>query len=382
MSSAAKFLLAIVISTGSLAVVMTGLLFANGELYTTTGGARAQFETNGIYGRSIWDDFFAYKFALYEMHPTNVISVGSSRAMPVRALLFQKSDHLTFGGAVNSVAEFEGFAKQIVALGRRPAVVFVYVDFEWFMDSPKRERNRTDRRPYEQWLFVYQSAFVHVRALFESAFADHLKADPETGGALIGSRARRLADGFRIDGSHQQRMSETGRRSPADAALMTISEPESDVANETARRFAAERHWWGATLGENLLRRFETALGVLQSQDISVVLIAAPVAPNVAMTLEQRDELVFFRVWRSRIELISQDRRIPFFDFTQIPLQAPVCYSDLYHASEGAYAWLLSRVRGNLAAEGHRAAGTLDAERLDQFSKSECFRSLGPAIRN
>src|SRR5437879_3721862 len=118
--ASARILLSAAGTTAAMAALLTSLLIVNGEFYTTSAGVRAQFESNGLYGRSIWDDFFAYKLLAFETRPTSSISVGSSRAMPVRALLFRDLDHLSAGGAVNSIAELEAFVAEFVKL-LRPA---------------------------------------------------------------------------------------------------------------------------------------------------------------------------------------------------------------------------------------------------------------------
>lgn len=376
MAPAARFLISVCGTTAVLAVLMTSLLVRNGELLTTRAGVRAQFETNGIYGRSIWDDFFAYKFAAYEARPTGSISIGSSRAMAVRALLFRNQDHFSAGGAVNSVAELEAFANELAKLKKRPTVAFLYVDFEWFLAEVGRERNAAYRDRYESWLFVYQSAFVHLKDLFVNAAAPHLEIDPETGGKLIGSRAQRLRDGFRTDGSVRQ--SSFIRDNDLSDSDITgfIDAPESTPAQTDARAFAIKRGWWNAVFDRSKMARLERVLGFLQSLGVSLVVVLPPLMPHIAVALEERPELVFFRDWRQSLAAITRDRGVPMFDFTRLPLPSASCYGDRYHASEGAYSWMLSKIRPRLAEQSHPAAEVLDPNALGRYSNVNCLRSL------
>jgi hypothetical protein len=64
------------------------------------------------------------------------------------------------------------------------------------------------------------------------------------------------------------------------------------------------------------------------------------------------------------------------FDFTRLPMQSASCYGDRYHASEGAYAWILSTIRPRLAEQLHPAASVLDPDALARFSNVDCIRSL------
>src|SRR5215470_376406 len=150
--ASARILVSAAGASAAMAAFLTLLLSVNGELYTTSAGVRAQFASNGLYGRSIWDDFFAYKLLAFETRPTGSISVGSSRAMPIRAVLFRDLDHLSAGGAVNSIAELEAFVDEFTRLTRPPKVVFLYVDFDWFLAKAGRERNAAYRDRYESWL--------------------------------------------------------------------------------------------------------------------------------------------------------------------------------------------------------------------------------------
>lgn len=380
MLASAKFLISFAVTSVTVIVAMTTVLYANAELYTTRLGAREQLKSNGIYGRSIWDDFFAYKFTLYEMRPTEFISVGSSRAMPVRALLFRNEDHLSFGGAVNSVAEFSAFVERLRAMPRRPAVAFVYVDFDWFLESASRMRNNSNWQSYDNWLFVYQSAFVHIEDLIQGAFAKKFVVDPIAGGALVGSRAARFADGFRIDGSTQQYSFEKGLRPWPDGDISSfIQEPASSAAQEDAQKYSIRRNWWGAKINKESFQQFEASLKSLQIGGTSVVLLAAPIATHLATAMEHNPALKFFPIWLNRLEAIARGRQIPFFDFTHLPLKNATCFTDRYHASEGAYAWMLSQISKRLNESGHPGGRVFDSARLEKASDPNCIRSLGPA---
>lgn len=380
MLAGAKFLVSFAATSITVIVAMTAVLYANAELYTTRWGVREQLKSNGIYGRSIWDDFFAYKFTLYEMRPTESISVGSSRAMPVRALLFRNEDHLSFGGAVNSVAEFSAFVERLRAMPMRPTVAFVYVDFDWFLESASRTRNNSDWQSYDNWLFVYQSAFVHIEDLVQGAFAKKFTVDPVAGGVLVGSRAARFADGFRIDGSTQQYSFERGLRSWPDGDISSfIQQPASGPAQEDARKYSARRNWWDAKINNESFQRFEASLKKLQIDGTSVVLIAAPVATHLATAMESNPALKFFAGWLKRLEAIARSRQIPFFDFTHLPLKNATCFTDRYHASEGAYAWMLAQISKRLNESGHQGGRIFDSARLGASSDPNCVRSLGPA---
>src|SRR5262249_40105935 len=105
--SAWHLLIAAAATTLVVLTAFTVLLYPNAELYTVSAGAREQFRSNGIYLRSIWHDYYPYKLAMYQLHPTSVMSVGSSRAVSIRSFLFRGSDHYSAGGVIQSVEDAE-----------------------------------------------------------------------------------------------------------------------------------------------------------------------------------------------------------------------------------------------------------------------------------
>jgi hypothetical protein len=375
--SSLRFVAAAFLTSVAILGAMTFLLVKNGELWTTSTGAKAQFESQGIYGRSIWDDFYAYKFALYDLSPKKYVSVGSSRAMGVRASLFRDQDHLSAGGAVNSIAEAEHFAAEAGKWAVFPRVIFFYADAEWFIAGSGRRRHVAARQPYESVLFLYQSAFVHLQQLAKYAFVPRLQVDPSTGGLLIGSRAQRLQEGFRVDGSVRHN-SYINARGPWPAAEFQsyLSAVDSDAAVEDAGRLAALRGWAGAKVDPERLLRFEKVLESLKARGASVVLILAPVAPHLARALKTQSDFAFYPAAADRLAALAHKMAVPFFDFTSLGLPYVSCYYDYYHGSEGAYAWMLSKMQRRLADAGHSAAEAFDPNALHLFAQAPCLKSL------
>ena len=197
MGTASRFFtgFAACIAVGLAALV--ALMSAAGELHTTRNAARAQLANGGIYGRVVWDDFFAYKMALFDARPTSAVSIGSSRAMPMRAGLFRNGDHLGLGGAVQSIDQLESTVAALVNAQRPPKLALVFVDFEWFILPPRRSQNDVARDLFDSPVYLLQSGFAKLRDLLRAASAVHLTADPVSGGPLFGGRARVWGDGFR-----------------------------------------------------------------------------------------------------------------------------------------------------------------------------------------
>lgn len=356
---------------------MSFVLWHAGELYTTTRGVAHQVATNGTYGRSVWDDFYAYKLALMERIPTKAISIGSSRAMSVRAMLFSESSHLSAGGAVQSLLDAQAFAREVARHDQKPEAVFFFVDFDWFVARSGHQPQPPQRSAFDQPAFLYQAAFSHLTDLLGTLGKHQFAHDPETGGALIGARARRFADGFRIDGSIRHYSFEHGLRPWPETGLDEITkDPRSNGALSDARAFATARGWRRAAMRTDSFDRLGETLATLKTAGIHVVLILPPVAPNVAILLQEDKDYDFFLEWRQKLADLAKVRALPFYDFTQLPLTSGHCYFDRYHGSEGAYAWILAAVRRDLAVRSHPAARLLDKGALDQLGRGDCLRSL------
>jgi len=355
---------------------LVALMSAAGELYTTREAVRAQLAAGGIYGRVIWDDFFAYKMAMFESRPTSAVSVGSSRAMAMRAGLFRDGGHFSLGGAVQSIEQFENTVAALVDAPRPPKLALVFVDFEWFVLPPRRSQNDVARETFDSPVYLLQSGFAKLRDLLRAASAKRLPADPVGGGPLFGGRARVWGDGFRVDGSIQNYSYESGLQPFPEADMAAILDAEPIARARDVERFIDQRKWRHGQIQAGRMQRFGAAISRMEAADISPILVLAPIAPHLADALEVHPGLRFFPAWRAQMVAIAAAHGWPLHDFTHAELRHPDCWVDRYHASEGAYAWMLARMRDG----GGRSRMLLDAhsdkDAVERFGSRTCARVL------
>jgi hypothetical protein len=114
----------------------------------------------------------------------------------------------------------------------------------------------------------------------------------------------------------------------------------------------------------------------LAAADIAPILILAPVAPHLADALEVHPDLQFFPLLTAQIRTIVAAREWPMHDFTRAALLDPDCWVDRYHASEGAYAWMVARMLENDGKSKMLLGAYTDKDSVDRFGTSACKRVL------
>lgn len=212
--------------------------------------------------------------------------------------------------------------------------------------------------------------------MLRAASAKHFPADPTSGGPLLGGRARVWGDGFRVDGSIQNYSYESGMRPFPEPDMAAILKAESAIRARDVERFIDQRKWRNGQIQAGRMQRFLAAVSKLATAGIAPVLILAPVAPLLAEALDSHSQLRFLPAWRAQMGADAAAQGWPLHDFTRAELRHPDCWVDRYHASEGAYAWMLARIlesggRSRLLLEAHASK-----DAFDRFGTPTCARVL------
>lgn len=97
---------------------------------------------HSLYLSGIRDGVIGYKMELCGQLNPDVVAVGSSRSMQIRANFFNTS-FVNLGGSANSIPELDYVASRLINLERKPSLVLIFADVLWF-----NEKNLNPRLVY------------------------------------------------------------------------------------------------------------------------------------------------------------------------------------------------------------------------------------------
>ncbi|OIQ50023.1 hypothetical protein BerOc1_01953 [Pseudodesulfovibrio hydrargyri] len=196
----------VVLIYGGFAAFNFSLVYLAGETLPYTDIAHAQQERPGtLYGPLFNNDHAAYKYALMEARPHEVVVAGSSRALQFRQPFFSKP-MVNCGRIMSSVRTalnfFEYMEKQ------PPKTILVMLDFWWFRE-PLKELTGGYRYTLSTGtersldMFFLPSWYV---AEGKIGIGRVLQGSPRLDGrsGRIGLRSENEDAGFEADGSHHE----------------------------------------------------------------------------------------------------------------------------------------------------------------------------------
>jgi hypothetical protein len=102
---------------------------------------KQKLNKKSLYLSGIKDNNIGYKLEIYNQLNPDIVALGSSRSMQVRAKYF-KTKFTNLGGLVNSIAELDYVSSQIIKLERKPSIVLLFADIWWFNEKFQNPRLR------------------------------------------------------------------------------------------------------------------------------------------------------------------------------------------------------------------------------------------------
>lgn len=298
-----------------------------------------------LFASGLHQQAIPYKMALLQAIHPDVVAIGSSRAMQVRAGFFRTS-FVNFGGTANDVANLEAVADRL-ARDHRPKLAIVFVDPWWFNDRFDERKALAGPADFPG----YVSASMIARSVAGLRRGNWFSGLSDTADLGIFSLIR--GEGYSRDGSFHYRSTITGERKSLDYQF-----------SDTFKRIAGDRQRFerSARADMALVQRACTAFGSLRRTAGHVVVIAPPVAPAVWKRMGSG----YGYIDKAFAGLRACNPDIPFFSYIdphKLPAATDCEFIDGFHGGDTIYARLLHDV-----ARVDRATGAaVDAGAVDTF---------------
>jgi hypothetical protein len=186
-------------------------LWRSGESVPVDSVVRHQTEAHaGLFLRDLFpEDIAAYKIALLARRAPEIVAVGSSRVMQLRAVMFAPEEEAfcNTGGMVNNASDFRTYAEWVLAGRSRPKAVIVEADPWWFKNDGSPDgtwfypsESDSARSPGAHIALITRLVREGIRHPRSSQLAELVEASASPGQDALGLGAVN-GDGFRWDGS-------------------------------------------------------------------------------------------------------------------------------------------------------------------------------------
>ena len=309
------------------------LLQVSGELLSAESIARAQMATKGYYGTALNQNTFQYKLALLrEIHP-QVIALGSSRVMQMRAQFFLDK-FANMGGAVNSAYELAQIVPYLNE-AERPRLIILGVDFWWF--NPRVPSDTSFPEHFIKGDELTQAKLFSLAGMLTSGKVplNYLFSNGQRDARMMGLQAQILQDGFGPDGSYHY------------TSLLEGAKPSQDQKFARVRRMIRRGESIFAQnkgIDEKAIKAFLKSISQLREAGIEVVTFVPPLSQSAIDELIVRDGDLPFRTELNRRLMTASTRH---FDFTEGRLfgSGDCEFIDGFHGGEVTYARILMGIQ-------------------------------------
>lgn len=281
-----------------------------------------------LYGRAYRGNTYAYKLAGTRLRQPEVLALGSSRVLQLRAEFFDKNPALFYnaGSTIYSVGELKTFLMQLPQ-NARPRVLLVGLDQRWFSPLDSFNQNLT---PVEN--LTGQRVLNISRQVLQDYFAAKIPidvilraTDPIYKGRALGFKAAVFGSGFRNDGSYQY----------GEYVLYPRS-PEERFNND---RIGDLHLIGGDSILPTRLTTLEDLLSYCRDNDIYVIAFSPPFAPSIYQEMRARGTHAYLSQMPPAFEALFDQYGFAYFNYTD-PAQFGYSDEDMYdsfHGSERVY---------------------------------------------
>lgn len=235
-----------------------------------------QFRRGGTYDSALNGNDLKYKLELVRRVAPEVVVIGSSRALNVRALAFARP-FVNAGGVSSNLLESETFVREMLAL-HEPKLVIYFVDYWWFNARQEQASNRfridetaisfTKLTSPFVWFFQDKISWPLYRDVL---FLGRHEND-NTSFSNLGVVALRDSSRLRTDGSYFNAKIVMGEKGP----LQGYREELARIARGANERVNLGL---GDFVKEENARWFLRTIERLKQRNIPVIVVLPPVAP-------------------------------------------------------------------------------------------------------
>lgn len=297
-----------------------------------------------LYGQSYSDPAKPYKLRSARRREPELMALGSSRIMQLRAHFFREPrEFYNAGGAVATAWDFRHFLS-LLEPAARGELMLVALD-PWSFNPRRTGSADAGKREFlvedtalniiqRRWHTVYRDLWQRKIDLRRVIVAGR--------GADVGLNAVQNARGFRADGSYSY---------GAAISAPDFAEHWDPEFRDTLSRIAtgSRRFEWSDEIAPAAVREVERFLAACSERGISVVGFLPPFAPSVWRALQASGHYGYLARIEPALRPSFEAQRFPLFDFSDPAIldATDAEFIDGFHGSERTYARLLLR-----AAEG------------------------------
>lgn len=354
-------------------VAVSYILRRTGEESNMSQVVDEQQRTDAMYLSLLNDNEFEYKVELVEQRAPEVVALGSSRVLTLRAEFFE-ARFTNAGRAVTEINQAPAFLRAVDP-DRLPDVILFGVDFWWFHAVRARvgtwepDPIQDDagivgldkiRLLHDHWA---QERVPVGEVVQKVLFDEEPFRNRQFGFRSMGLSAMAGFHGFRRDGSHFYGGTLIGRTETDDAGFAeTLERIERGTSRFSHGDSVSDRAW------DLLLEFVESA----EDRGVRVILFTPPVAPAVAEKLRlMGPSYRYFDVLRGRLAALEQYH--DYHDPTD--LAATDCeFIDGFHGGDVVF----QRILVDLAETDPSFARFVDRERLRESIRLHAGRALVP----
>jgi hypothetical protein len=354
-----------------LALPLLGLSYLflrnSGELDSIEAIAAAQQRSEALYGTAIHANVYAYKMALLKERSPDIVAIGSSRVLELRAGDFSAL-FVNLGRTANYPDEAAEVVKDVMAVSH-PKLILLAVDFWWF--NPKMvfafnfDTHRIRGGDLTSDALISPARWLLEGKLRTRAFLDMVAAGHpvKVGGVpMFGVQAITRGNGFAGDGSYYYLGTVYGRGPAEDPHF---SDTFGRIARNTSQFVRA------AAPDEQRLAAFATLVRRLERTDVRLITFMPPVAPSVLTAMQKAGGFDYIDSARRRIAEISSHH----YDFHDArSIGAGDCeFIDGFHGGDVVAARILDRIAADQASG---LAAYLNRHKVREIIDKDAGRAL------
>jgi hypothetical protein len=329
-----------VAGTAALFIAAYFLLSEIGELNIGNVVKRQQSDALVLFSSGINQDVFDYKLRLFEEIKPDVVVIGSSRALQIRAALFNRR-FVNLGGAVGTVIDLQRVAKRLSASTHKPELALIFLDPWWFNERYPRIFAEHAGRDF--------ALLPSVSLLFQAVRRIPIRRISAEGGRhYFGIAALTTGDGYTGDGSYHYTSIISGARGGDDIAFAETLQR----IKESTRRFETGTHASGKALAY-----VTDSVDLLEKAGIRVILIAPPFAAPVWREMQRTRGYAYIA---EDYRYLSEQTNVSLFDFSDaatISGSSDCEFVDGFHGGDTTYARILLDVAAKSPALENLLAG-------------------------
>jgi len=257
-----------------LTLALAGLAWHAGEAMPADWVVALQHNAPGlVYGQERSCDLMEYKLAAYRSRQPEILILGSSVMLFIRAAFFTENPEVVYNAAMYS-ADLTYMLEYIVRLDHHPKIIIALVQPQWFIADTETEASHLSTSlskscGFEDFLLAMTRT---ARYLMGGDLAlRHLieRHDLASGDPSLGLSAIKKGVGYRADGSVIRRR--------LTASLELQDQLRTEALNNQFTNIKNARYAAKIALSEPALGKLDTFLAGLHQEGVTVVGVSTPV---------------------------------------------------------------------------------------------------------